>query len=78
MNRHGLALCVAAFWEVFHSEISNFALVALRGANQTPTPTSKFHRLLGPFDDLWEVRGRRFRPIWGVPGVRAGITDAYV
>jgi hypothetical protein len=42
-------------------------------ANRSPTPASNIGDFLGLFDDIWEVRGRLTRPIWGIPGVRAGI-----
>ena len=65
------------FWKVFYIENSRFALDALRVANRSPTPTSKTNDFLGPFDVILGVRGRRSRPIWGVPGVRAGIQSIY-
>ncbi len=37
-------------------------------ANRSPTPTSKNSDFRGPLDDIWGVRGRRFRPIWEPPG----------
>ena len=62
---------VMAFWKVFESK--RFALDTLRVANRPPTPASKIKDFLGLFDDIWGVRGRLSRPIWGVPGVLAGI-----
>ena len=54
-----------------------FDLDTLRVANRSPTPASKINDFLGLFDDIWGVRGRRSRPIWGIPGVRAGIKNIY-
>jgi hypothetical protein len=50
----------------------------LRVANRSPTPASKINDFLRLFDDIWGVRGRLSRPIWGIPGgVRAGIKHIY-
>ncbi len=69
------AIYVAGFWQVSYIENSHFALDTLRVANRSPTPASKISDFLGMFDDIWGVRGRLSRPIWGLPGVRAGIKN---
>ncbi len=69
---------MAGFWQVFYIEHQRFALDTLRVANRSPTPASKINDLLGLFDDIWGVRGRLARPIWGIPGVRAGIKSIYI
>ncbi len=66
-------LIVAGFWKVLYIENSHFALDTLRVATRSPTTASKINDFLGLFDDIWGVRGRLSRPIWVIPGVRAGI-----
>jgi hypothetical protein len=61
---------MAGFWKVFYIENYRFALDTLRVANRFPTPASKINDFLGQYDDIWGVRGRLSRPIWGIPGVR--------
>ncbi len=61
----------------FYIENKRFDLDTLRVANRSPTPASKISDFLGVFDDIWGVRGRLPRPIWGVPGVPAGIKNIY-
>ncbi len=65
-----------AFGRYFILKIS-VALDTLRVANRSPTPASKISDFLGLFDDIWGVRGRLSGPIWGIPGVRVGITSIY-
>ncbi len=47
---------------------SRFVLDTLWAANR-PHPDLEF---------LGGVRGHHFRPIWGVPGIRAGLSHTYV
>jgi hypothetical protein len=51
------------------------ALDTLRVAKRSPTPASKINDFLGLFDEIWGVRGRLSGPIWGIPGVRAGMKN---
>ena len=71
-------IAVADLWKVFYIENWRFDLGSLRVANRSPTQILKSKDFLGPFDDIWGARGPHFRPIWGVPGVRAGLTNTYV
>ena len=68
---------VVAFWDVFYIENKRFDLDTLRVPNRSPTPISKSNDFLGQSEDIWGARGPHFRPIWGVPGVRAGLTNTY-
>ncbi len=68
---------VAGFWKVFYIENWHFALDTLRVVNRSPTQASKINHFPGLFDDIWWARGRRSRPIWGIPGARAGIKNIY-
>ncbi len=56
---------MAAAWKVFFIESERCMLDTLRMANRSPTPPNDF---LGPFDDKWGPRGRRFRSILGPLG----------
>ena len=49
----------------------------LRVPNRSPTPISKTSDFRGPFDHIWGAPGPHFRPIWGVPGVRAALKNTY-
>ncbi len=51
-----------------------FDLDTLRVSNRSPTPISKSDDFLGQSDDIW---GAHFRPILGVPGARADLTNTY-
>ncbi len=68
---------VVALWEVFYIGNERFDLDTLRVLNRSPTPTSKFNDFPGQSDDIWEARAPHFRPIWGLPGVRAGLKNTY-
>ncbi len=50
------------------------SLDTLRVPNQSHTTISKFNDFVGLSDDIWGARGPQFRPILGVPEVRAGST----
>ncbi len=67
---------MAVFWNVFYIENYRFALDTLRVANRSPTRASRINDFLGLLD-IWGVRGHLSRPIWGIPGVRAGIKHIY-
>ncbi len=45
----------------------------MRVASRCPTSTSNTNDFQEPFDDIWGVRGHRFRPMLGVPGVWGGL-----
>ncbi len=47
-----------------------------RVPNRSP-PHFDIHDFLGGSDDIWGARGPHFRPILGVPGVRAGLHHIY-
>ncbi len=68
---------VVALWKAFYIENTLFDLDTLRVPNRSPTPTSKSNDFLGQSEDIWGARGPHFRPILGVPGVRAGCTNTY-
>ena len=63
---------MVALWEAFYIENKRFDLDTLRVPNRSPTPISKSNDFLGQSEDIWGARGPHFRPILGVPGVRAG------
>ena len=69
---------VGALGEAFYIEYKRFDLDTLRVPNRSPTPISKSNDFLGQSDDIWGARGPHFRPILGVPGVRAGKKHTYV
>ena len=68
---------MVALWEAFCIEYKHFDLDTLRVPNRSPTPISKSNDFLGQSDDIWGARGRHFRPILRVPGVRAGFKNTY-
>ncbi len=68
---------VVALWEAFYIENKCFYLDTLRAPNRSPTPISKSNDFQGQSDDIWGARSPPFRPILGVPGVRAGFTNTY-
>ncbi len=48
-----------------------FCLGHLEGGQPVPHPSFENQRFPGVlFDDIWGIRGRLSRPIWGIPGVR--------
>ncbi len=59
---------VAAVWNVFCIEAWRSVLGTLRVANRSPTATSKTNDVLGPFDEIWRIRGRRVRLLRGPAG----------
>ncbi len=67
-----------ALWEASYIENKRFDLDTLRVPNRSPTPTSKSNDFRGPSDDIWGALGPDFRPIVGVPGVRAGLKNTYL
>ncbi len=69
---------VVALWEAFYIEDKRFELDTLRVPNRSPTPISKSNHCLGQSGDIWASRGPHFRPIWGGPGIRAGLKTTYV
>ncbi len=69
---------MVALWEAVYIEHKRFDLGTLRVSNRSPTPISKSNDSLGQSDDIWGARGRHFRPILGVPGVRAGSQNIYL
>ena len=68
-----MILDLVALWEALYIEIKPSDLDTLRVPNRSPTPISKSNDFLGQSDDIWGARGPHFRPILGVPGVRAGL-----
>ncbi len=73
--------CVAdlvALWDAFYIENKRLDLDTLRVPNRSPTPISKSNDFRGLSDDIWGARGPHFRPIWEVPGARAGFKCAYL
>ncbi len=66
-------LYVVALWEASYIENKRFDLDTVRVVNRSPTPILKSNDVLGQSDDIWGARGPYFRPILGVPGVRAGL-----
>ncbi len=69
---------MVALWEAFYIENKRFDLDTLRMPNRSPIPISKSTELLRQSDDIWGARGLHFRPILGVPGVRADLKNTYV
>ncbi len=69
---------VVALWEAFDTENKRFDLDTVRVPNRSPTPISKATHFRGQSDDIWGARGPHFRPIWVVPGVRAGLRNTYL
>jgi hypothetical protein len=69
---------VMALWEAFYIENKRFDLDTLRVPSRSPTPIVKSYDFPGQSDDIWEARSRHFRPILGVPGVRAGFKNTYL
>ncbi len=61
--------------EAFYIKNMRFDLDTLRVPNRSRTPISKSNDVLGQSEDIWGARGPRFRPIWGVPGAWAGLTN---
>ncbi len=70
--------CLVALWGTFYIENKRFDLDTLRVPSRSPTPISKSNDFLGQSDDIWGARGLHFRPILGVPGVRAGLKQHIV
>ncbi len=64
-------------WEAFYIENDRSDLDTLRVPNRSPTPILKSSDFLGQSGDIWGARGPHFRPILGVPGVRAGLKNTY-
>ena len=62
-----------ALSEEFYIENKRFDLDTLRVPGRSPTPISKSNDILGQSADFRGARGSHFRPILGVPGVRAGL-----
>ncbi len=58
---------MVALWEAF------YVVDTLRVSNRSPTPISKFNDFLEQSNDIRGARGPHFRPMLGVPGVRAGL-----
>ncbi len=69
---------VVALWEALYIENESFDLDTLRVPNRSTTPISKSNDFPGQSDDIWGGRIPHFRPIWGVPGVRAGLKNRFV
>ncbi len=67
-----------ALWEAFYIENQRFDLDTLSVPNRSPTPISKSNEFLGQSEDIWGARDPHFRPILGVPGVRAGCENTHV
>ena len=62
---------MAGFWKVFYIENERFALDTLRWWPTGPPPRLRKSTISwGCY--IWWVWGRLSRPIWGIPGVRAG------
>ena len=68
---------MVARWEAVYIEDKRSDLDTLRVPNRSPTPISKPNDFLKQSDDIWGARGPDFRPILGVPGVRAGLENTY-
>ncbi len=64
---------VVALWDAFYIENARFDLDTLRVPNRSPTPTSKSHDSRGQSDEIWGAWGPHLRPIFGLPGARAGL-----
>ncbi len=69
---------MVALWEAFYIANKRFDLDTLRVPNRSPTPLSKSNDFRGQSEDIWGARGTHFRPIFWVPGVRAGLNKTYV
>ncbi len=61
-----------ALWEALYIENERFDLDTLQVPNRSPNPNSKSNDFLRQSEGIW---GPHFRPIWGVPGVRAGLNN---
>ncbi len=66
---------MVAFWEASYIKNKRFGLDTLRVPNRSPTPISKSNNFPGQSDDIWGTQGPHFRPMLGVPGVRAGFEN---
>ncbi len=71
-------MVVVVLWEAFYIENKRFDLDTLRVLNRSPTPISKPNDFRRQSDAIWGARGPPFRPILGVPRVRAGLKKTYV
>jgi hypothetical protein len=69
---------VVVLWDAFYSDNKRFDLDTPKVPSRSPTPTSKSNDALGQSEDIWGARGSHFRPMLGVPGVRAGLTHIYI
>ncbi len=69
---------MVALWEAFYIENMRFDLDPLRAPNRSTTPMPKSNDFLRQSDGNWGARGPHFRPILGVPGVRAGLKNKYI
>ncbi len=69
---------VVALWRAFYTEDKRFGLSTLRVFSRSPTPISKTSGFRGPFDHIWGDQDPHFRPISGVPGARAGLTNTHL
>ena len=74
---HEAGDAVVALWEAFYIEDKRFGFDTLRVPSRSPTPFSKSNDFVGQSEDIWGARGPHFRPIVGVPGVRAGLKNTY-
>ena len=68
---------LVALWGAFYIEDKRLDLDTLRVPNRPSTPTSPSKDFRGQFDDIWGAPDPHFRPILGVPGVRAGLENTY-
>ncbi len=69
---------VAALWEAFLIENKPLDLNTLRVPSRSPTPISKSNEAEDSPTISGGARGPHFRPILGVPGVRAGLKHKYL
>ncbi len=70
-------IIVAARWEAFYIDNKRLDLDTLKVPNQSHTLISKSNDFLGQAEDIRGVRSLHFRPMLGVPGVPAGLTNTY-
>ena len=68
---------VVGLGEAFDIEYKRFDMDTLRVPNRSHTPISKSNDFRGQSDDIWGARGPHSRPIFGVPGARAGLKHTY-
>jgi hypothetical protein len=77
LDMYPLKITVVALGEAFYIWNKRFDLDTLRVPSWSPTPISKSNDFRGLSEYIWGARGPDFRPIWEVPGARAGLKHTY-